>query len=103
MGFKENIITNWEDKTIEYQGRYFYILKQFDNNGKTYLYGINKDTISSENLEVVFLYKVKDDIFAHVESQEEFERLMIAVSGLCTADLIMEAGKKYKDQLKPNN
>lgn len=95
MGLKEDLIVDWTDKTIEYQDRKFYILKQFEHNNKQYLYGVEPSTIGTETMKVVFLYKVKDNIFEHVEEKELFEELMIAVSGLITADMVEKDVKKY--------
>ena len=60
MGFREELISNWEDKTIEYGGQLFYIIKQFTFEGKEYLYGIDKETYDKETINVVFLYRIKD-------------------------------------------
>lgn len=88
MGFREELTSNWKGKVIDYQDKKFYILTQFEFEGKEYLYGIDIDTIKNEIINVVFLYKVKDDIFEHVESKELFDILVVRVAGLITADII---------------
>lgn len=95
MGFKEDLITNWKDKTIEYQDKHFYILEQFEYNNKEYIFGVDKNTINNENLEVVFLYKIKNDIFEHVEDEKLFEELFLHVSGMLAAQKLEEISKKY--------
>ncbi len=104
MGLKEELISNWEDKTIEYGGKIFYILKQFEFEGKEYLYGIDKESpMDMENMKVVFLYRIKNDLFEHVEDDELFEKLFLHVGGLCTADLVSEAIEEHRDELFNNN
>lgn len=90
MGIRENLIINFESKTLEYQNKRFYILKQFDYEGRTYLYGIDVDAFNKdqENLEVAFLYRMHDDIFNHVSDKELANKLLDEVAGLCTADMI---------------
>ncbi len=95
MGFKENLTTNWIDKTIEYQGRKFYIIDQFWHDDREYLYGIDVDTINSEKPNVVFIYKITDDVFEHVESEKIFQELMLIVSGRMAGEMIKEDIKKY--------
>ena len=72
MGFKEELISNWEDKTIEYRKKHFYIIKQFDYEGKEYLYGVNVETYDKNPMEVVFLYRVKE-LTMHVISFKEID------------------------------
>lgn len=98
MGFRENLINDWKDKTIEYQDRFFYIVDQFVYEEKEYLYGCNIDTLNNQNLEVVFLYKIKDDIFEHVEDNELFNNLFLYVAGKLTAEKIDELADKYNTQ-----
>ena len=95
MGLRENLITNWKDKTIEYQDKQFYILEQFTYDNKEYLFGSDISTLKNEKLEVVFLYRVKDDIFEHVEDEKLFEELFLNVSGILAAEKIQEISKKY--------
>jgi len=95
MGLKEDLIVDWTDKTIEYQERTFLILKQFNYEEKTYLYGAEVNTIGTEKMNVVFLYKIKDNIFEHVEDNELFEKLFITVSGLITSEMVEKDIKKY--------
>lgn len=99
MGLKENLITEWIDKTIEYQDKKIYILDQFTYQDKEYLYGVDVETINLPKIDVVFLYKLKDDIFEHVESNELFEELALVVSGRLSEEMIKEDLKKYKNQL----
>jgi len=100
MGLKEDLIVDWTDKVIEYQERQFYILKQFQHGNKEYLYGVEKDTIGSEKMNAVFLYKIKDSIFEHVEDDKLFEELLVVVSGLLTAQMVEKDIKEHKDSLK---
>ena len=95
MGFRESYTTDWKDKTIEYQEKNFYILEQFEYEEKEYLCGCDINTVGKENLEVVFLYKLSDDIFEHVEEEELFEELLMNVSGKLVAEKIEEINRKY--------
>lgn len=88
MGLKENLIVNWENKTIEYQGKKMYIVKQFVYEKLEYLYAIDLETINNENIEVAFLYKVKDDVFEHVENDELFEKLVVKAGSECFNELM---------------
>lgn len=99
MGFREELISNWEDKTIEYRGKQFYIVKQFKFENKEYLYGVDIKTYDKKPMDVVFLYKIKDALFEHVENEELFEKLFLHVSGLCAADLVNKKIEEYKDEL----
>lgn len=99
MGFKEDLIADWTDKTIEYQGKRIYILEQFDYKGKNYLYGCDIDTINNKDLEVVFLTKVKDNIFEHVEDDKLFDELFEIVAGKMLSDKLDEIYKKYSNVL----
>ena len=103
MGFREELISNWEDKTIEYGGKKFYIIKQLNHEGTEYLYGIDIETYDKDPMNVVFLYKIKDDIFEHVEDEELFEKLLIQAGGLCAADLVGKAIEEHKDELFDDN
>ncbi len=94
MGLKEQLMTDWKDKTIEYQERKFYILDQFNFENTEYLYCINIDTVNNKNPEVAFLYKKNGEIFEHVENKELFEELLINVSGRLVAEKIEEDLKK---------
>lgn len=99
MGFKEELISNWEDKTIEYRGKQFYILKQFMYDNQEYLYGVDIKTYDKNPMNVVFLYKIKDALFEHVENEELFEKLFLRVSGLCASDLVKKTIEEHKDEL----
>jgi len=98
MGFKETYITDWKDKTIEYQEKQFYILEQFEYEKREYLCGCDINTIGKENLEVVFLYRLKDDIFEHVLDEKLFEELLMNVSGKLISEKILEIDKKYNNK-----
>lgn len=98
MGFRENLITDWKDKTIEYQEKKFYILEQFLYNGKEYLYGCDIETIKNEKMNVVFLYKIKDDIFEHVKDEQLFEELLMNVTGIFTGKLMIDTYEQNKDE-----
>ena len=80
MGMAERIMYNFENVTLEYNGKKFYILKQFEYKNKMYLYGVDVETAKSgdpNKCEFVFLYRVRDDIFNHVEDPDlrKHERL----------------------------
>ena len=98
MGFKEELITDWKDKTIEYQGKKFYIIEEINFKGKTYMYGCDIDTIDNKNVEVVFLTKVKDNIFEHVENNALFEELLANTSAKILSNKIKEIYNKYIDK-----
>ena len=95
MSFKEELITDWKDKTIEYQEKNFYIVEQIEYKGKTYLYGCDLNTIKNNNIEVVFLTKVKDNIFEHIEDDDLFEKLLANVSGKVLSNKLNEIYNKY--------
>lgn len=96
MGLKENLITNWKGKTLEYLEKRFYILEQFEYEGLEYLYGIDIDTIDNDMPNVVFLHKVKDDIFEHVEDEKLFDLLILRVAGVMTSEIVIEELKNKK-------
>lgn len=95
MSFKEELIADWKDKTIEYQEKNFYIVEQIEYKGKTYLYGCDLNTIKNNNIEVVFLTKVKDNIFEHIEDDDLFEKLLANVSGKVLSNKLNEIYNKY--------
>lgn len=101
MGIRENLVVNFEGKTLEYQDKKFYILKQFDYEGKTYLYGIDVDVFYKENerIEIAFIYRTEDDMFNHVTDNALMEDLFNVVSGICTADMV----KKNLETYSSNN
>ncbi len=99
MGFREELVSNWEDKTIEYRGKQFYIVKQFMYEDREYLYGVDIKTYDKEPMDVVFLYKIKDALFENVENEELFEKLFLYVSGLFASDLVKKRLEEYKDEL----
>lgn len=88
MGMREQLMVNFEDKTIQYQDKKFYIVKQFEHKKILYLYGVDVDSFEREDLEYAFLYRVDGDIFNHVEDSNLWDELFDIVSGLCTADII---------------
>lgn len=101
MGMRESLIVNFEDLTLEYQDKKFYILKQFDYKGTTYLYGIDVDAFykDRENLEFAFLYRMHDDIFNHVSDENLLDELFNYVSGLCMGDVIKKIAEKNNTNL----
>lgn len=88
MGIRETLITNFEDKTLEYLGKKFYVIKQFDYKGKTYLYALDLETLGTNDLGYAFLYRVDDDIFNHVRDEETCNDLFDIVSGLCVEEIV---------------
>lgn len=100
MGMKESLVVDWKDKTIEYQGKKLYIIEQFDYEGKEYFYTVDVNTVDSRNLEITFLYRVKDDIFAHVEDEKLFENLIINGGSKVISNMISEDIKKLKQEGK---
>ena len=97
MGFYERLLLNMENKMIDYQNVKLYVVKQFKHEGKEYLYTVRPESIENGQgeLDVVFLYRESDDVFAHVDSQELNEELFIAVSGLLAGDMVSKDMKKY--------
>lgn len=96
MGFREELTIDWEDKTIEYQGKMLYVIKSFNYDNKEYLYTVDINTINNDNLEVAFLYKIKDSIFAHVDDDELFEKLVIAAGTENITEMIKKDIQKLK-------
>ena len=71
MGFREELITSWKGKTIEYQGKTFYIYEEIEFRNKTFLYAVEKNSINEKGpLKVAFLYKIKDSTFGTIEDEE---------------------------------
>ena len=100
MGFREELTVDWEDKTIDYQGKKMYIIKVFHYENKEYLCAIDLSTIHNENLEVAFLYKVKASIFTHVDDNELFDKLVMTVGAECIGEMIKEDVQKLKKEGK---
>ncbi len=98
MGFKENLIVNYEGRTLEYNNVQLYVLKQFDYENHLYLYCADKNTIGKESFDAYFLYKIKDDIFNHVDNQEKFLKLMDIVSGEILKEFFEQKIKKLENQ-----
>lgn len=88
MGLRESLIVNWENKTIEYQGKKMYIVKQFMYENKEYLYAMDLATVNNKNLEIAFLYKVNNDIFGHVEDEELFDKLVVKAGSECFNEIL---------------
>lgn len=90
MGIRESLIVDWEDKTLRYQGKDMYIVKQFEYKNVEYLYALDLATVKNENIEVAFLYKKRDDVFAHVDDDDLFDELVIKAGAECVAQLMKE-------------
>ena len=103
MGFRESLITDWDGKTIRFHGRIIYILKQFEYDNKTYFYGVDRERSKNNHMEVIFLYKIKDDLFGCVETKEECDKLLIHVGAIFTGELIYEAQKQDEKERKQKN
>lgn len=102
MGMTERLMVNFENVTIEYQGKKLYILKQFEYNKRLYLYGIDIETINSNGSEpeFAFLCRVDGDIFTHVEDENLWNELFDIVSGLCAGDMVEENLKSFVEKTK---
>jgi hypothetical protein len=94
MGIRESLTVNFEDKTLEYLDMMLYVTKQFEYKNKTYLYCVNKSTVDTDELEVYFLYRVRDDKFNHITDKKKQMELLEVVSGLYMDDLIKDSLKK---------
>lgn len=94
MGIRESLTINFEDKTLEYLDMMLYVTKQFEYKNKTYLYCVNKSTVDTDELEVYFLYRVRDDKFNHITDKKKQMQLLEVVSGLYMDDLIKDSLKK---------
>lgn len=88
MGMREQLMIDFEDKTLQYQDKKFYILKQFEHKNTLYLYGVDIDSYQKEELEYAFLYRIDRDIFGHVEDEKLWEELFDIAAGLCAADIV---------------
>ena len=98
MGMRENLITDWKDKTLEFQGKKLYVVDQFEYEGITYLYTVDIATINNKNIEVAFLYKVKDDIFEDVTDDALFNKLVVRAGSNLMGNMLkedLEQLKKY--------
>lgn len=94
MGIRESLTVNFEDKTLEYLDMMLYVTKQFEYKNKTYLYCVNKSTVNTDELEVYFLYRVRDDKFNHITDKKKQMELLEVVSGLYMDDLVKDSLKK---------
>ena len=94
MGIRESLTVNFEDKTLEYLDMMLYVTKQFEYKNKTYLYCVNKSTVDTDEFEVYFLYRVRDDKFNHITDKKKQMELLEVVSGLYMDDLIKDSLKK---------
>ena len=99
MGLKEQLIANWEDKTIEYCDKKFYIVKQFEFEGIEYLYAVDIETYDKNPINIVFLHRVKDEIFEHIEDEDLVDELFTYVSQICAAEIVRKKLEEYKDQV----
>ncbi len=90
MGMRENLIADWKDKTLEYQGKKLYVVDQFEYEGITYLYTVDIATINNKNIEIAFLYKVKDDIFEDVRDDALFNKLVIRAGSNLMGNMLKE-------------
>ena len=48
MGLKEELITDWTGKTIEYQGDRIYIVREIEYKEQKYLCGVVEETVEGE-------------------------------------------------------
>ena len=91
MGLREDLIADWTNKHITYQGCEMFVAHQFEYKGTTYLYVIDeKDALEKdkENVEVAFLYKVKENVFANVDDDDLFNELLGKVAGEMAAEML---------------
>lgn len=88
MGFRENLMVNFDDKIIEYDGVKFQVLKTFDYEGKHYIYAFDPKSANTKQIEVMFFYKNSSGKFNYVDNDELFNELLSYACGLLTADLI---------------
>lgn len=97
MGMKEDLIVDWTNRIMEFQGQKLYIAKQFEYDGNTYLYAILYESLKEESEEilVIFLKKIKDSVFEIVKDEESHNMLLATVAGEFLADRIRE---KYNNQ-----
>ena len=68
-----------------------FVVKQFEYEGITYLYVVDTEDAlkeDKEDLDVAFLYKVKDNIWANVDDDKLFNELLGKIAGELTGDLI---------------
>lgn len=90
MGFKDDLIGNYEDKTIEFCGKNLYIAKQFDYKGVTYYYAIDVATALTDNKEIAFLYRTEKGLFKDVTDHELFENLVMVAAGEMAASTMKD-------------
>ncbi len=83
MGFREEFKEKWTGDTIEYQGKNLLVIREVELEGKKYLYAVREESLydDSESYKVVFLYRVDGDVFAHVQDDELFQRLLAKAGG----------------------
>lgn len=95
MGLRDSLIVDWKGRFIEYEDVEFYVVDQFEYNGKIYLYVINSDI--SEEIKILFLEKEKENIFSPVDSDSKLlEELMAIQTGRVTVDNLLEQIGKIK-------
>ena len=87
MGNREKFVIDFEGKVIEYQGRSYGVIKQFEYNGVDYLCCVEK-VENLRKINYMFLYREKDDVFAHVSDPDFEDALLIKFTGLASADII---------------
>lgn len=100
MGIKEDLIVDWTGKSIEFQGKKLYVVKQFEYEGDTYLYAAFYESLKEESEEyiVVFLRKIGDSELEVVKEDDELNDMLLArVTGEFIAE---EIEKKLNDQKK---
>lgn len=100
MGIKEDLIADWTGKSIEFQGKKLYVVKQFEYEGDTYLYAAFYESLKekSEEYLVVFLRKIGDSELEVVKEDDELNDMLLArVTGEFIAE---EIEKKLNDQKK---
>lgn len=87
MGNREKFVIDFEGKVIEYQGRSYGVIRQFEYNGVDYLCCVEK-VEKLAKINYMFLYREKDDVFAHVSDPNLEDALLIKFTGLASADIM---------------
>ena len=98
MSFKEQLINDWTGRTVVYQGEKILIVKEIEYEGVKYLYGAVDDTIMSDGpIDVCFLYKVKDDVFAYVKDEKLYNLLLAKVTGVFMGEELKKIARNLKN------
>lgn len=97
MGLKENLVNDWKNSIIEYQGRKLYVIEQIEMDNDLYIYTLNMEKIP--DLEINFLKKIKDSTFSVVTDMDLFNELMANV-GIKLAAQEVEKVIEEKRKLK---